>query len=237
MTAKILIKNDGTKYYIKDSSKDYHCKEGLIKSSELKKTKAKSNIGKEFSVFDASFIDDYSKIKRGAQIVSRKEIGLIVSETGINKESKVVDAGGGSGALSCYLAHLCKEVTTYEIREDFFNIVKHNKEFLGLENLKVKNKDVKEINEKNVDLVTLDLPDPWEAIPVVVKALKKGGFLVSYSPTIPQVMDFVNQLPEELMHLKTIEIIEREWEIDGRKVRPKTRQLGHTGFLSFCRKI
>ncbi|MBU0615737.1 MAG: methyltransferase domain-containing protein [Nanoarchaeota archaeon] len=235
--AKILISKE-SKYYVKDPSKDYHSKEGQIKAADMQKDHAVSNIGKDFSVFDSWFIDDYSRIKRGAQIVARKEIGLIISETGINKNSVAVDAGGGSGALSCFLAHICKEVTTYEIREDFFKTVEANKEMLGLKNLTVKNADVtKGIDEKNVDLITLDLPAPWEAIASAHQALKAGGFLINYSPTIPQVMDFVSNLPEDIIHLKTIEIIEREWEVDGRKVRPKTRQLGHTGFLTFCRKI
>ncbi len=109
-----------------------------------------------------------------------------------------------------------------------------------MKNLKVKNKDIyKGIDEKNIDLVTLDLPEPWKALKSVEKALKIGGFLVSYSPTIPQVIDFVNKINEDknFIHIKTIELIQREWEIDGRKVRPKTTQTVHTGFLSFVRRI
>jgi len=90
-----------------------------------------------------------------------------------------------------------------------------------------------------LDLITLDLPDPWNALGTVEKSLKIGGFLVSYSPTIPQVMDFINIInkKERFIHLKTIELIQREWEIDQRKVRPMTTQTVHTGFLSFVRKI
>ena len=63
--------------------------------------------------------------------------------------------------------------------------------------------------------------------------------MVSYSPTIPQVMDFVNESKkrDELVYLKTKEVIEREWEINERKVRPMSQQIGHSGFLSFVRKV
>src|SRR3989338_5458767 len=136
---KILISAEGKSFYLKDISKDFHCQFGLISSKDLKKKDGsiiKTNTGKELKIFTATFIDSYKRIKRGAQIITRKDIGLIVAETGINKHSKVVDAGAGSGALSCFLANLCKEVTTYEIREDFIKLVEKNKEFLNLKNLK-----------------------------------------------------------------------------------------------------
>jgi len=96
-----------------------------------------------------NFIDKYKKIKRGAQILTPKDIGYIITTTGINKKSVVLDAGSGSGALACFLAAIAKKVITYEIREDFIKIVKENKKKLGLKNLKIKQGDVfKEITEK-----------------------------------------------------------------------------------------
>jgi len=243
MIKKILVAREGKTFYIKDTSKDYHCQFGLIKAKDLKKKDGsiiKTNTKKELIIFTPSFIDSYKRIKRAPQIITRKDAAMIIAETGINKDSKVVDAGAGSGALACFLANICKEVVSYDIRDDFINIVKKNKEFLNLKNLKIKKKNVYEgIDEKNIDLITLDLPEPWKAIEPAKKSLKTGGFLVSYSPTIPQVIDFVNSVNKEkgLIHIKTIELIQREWEIDGRKVRPKTTQTVHTGFLSFIRRI
>ena len=68
---------------------------------------------------------------------------------------------------------------------------------------------------------------------------KPGGFLVSYSPTIPQVSDFVAEIKKHghFALIKTIEISEREWEISERKIRPKSTAIGHSGFLTFVRKI
>ncbi len=238
---KVLVsKND--KFLVKDTSKDYHTKHGFFKKEDLKKSNKtiKTNTGKEFSIFDPFFTDLYRKIKRDAQIIPLKDIGLIVAETGINNKSKVVDAGAGSGALCCFLANIAKEVTTYEIREDFIEIVNYNIKFLNLKNIKIKNRNIYDgIEEKNVDLIVLDLPEPWNAIGAAKKALKIGSFLVSYSPTIAQTADFVNAInkDENFVHAKTSEIIERNWEIDERKVRPKSQQIGHSGFVSFARRI
>ena len=241
---KVLITRQGKKFYAKNLDEDLHTQYGFIKSSELNKAKEgsllKSNTNKEFFVFNPYFIDLYRKIKRDAQIIPLKDIGLIIAETGINKQSRVLDAGSGSGALACFLASIAKEVITYEIREDFIEIVKSNIKFLGLKNIKVKNVDIyNKIEDKNIDVIILDLPEPWNALDNCSKALKVGGFLVSYSPSVPQVIDFVNAVRknESFVYLKTFEIIEREWEVEERKVRPKSKGIGHSGFLSFARKV
>lgn len=240
--AKVLM-NKNDKFLIKDVNKDFHTKYGFFRKEDLKAkagSKIISNTKKAFTVFDPYFIDLHKKIKRDAQIIPLKDIGLIVAETGINSNSKIVDAGSGSGALCCFLANIVKEVVTYEIREDFIEIVKKNIDFLKLKNVKIKNKDIYDgVDEKNIDLIVLDLPEPWKAIGSAKKALKAGGFLVSYSPTIPQTADFVNEINKDknFVHVKTSEIIEREWEIDGRKVRPRSQQIGHSGFISFVRRI
>ena len=236
---KILMTKEGKKFYVKDLNKDVHTQFGFVSKKDLKKKKVKTNKGKKMIVLDAEFIDNYSKIKRGAQIIIKKDIGAILTETGVNKDSKVVDAGSGSGALTLYLAHICKNVVTYEIRKDFYDLVKENIKFLGLKNIKIKNQDINEISEKNVDLITLDMPEPWGVLKKVVKSLRSSGFLVSYLPNISQVNLFVEEvyLQSDLVYLKTIELIEREWDINGDIQRPKSQPIGHTGFLSFVRKI
>ena len=243
-TKKILITKEGRKFYVEKTSQDFHSQYGVVKKEFIENAKdgelLKSNTGKDFFIFTASFIDAYRRIKRGAQIVMPKDIGMIITETGINRESRILDAGSGSGSLACFLASIAKEVITYDIREDFIEIVKSNIEFLGLRNIKIKKKDLyAEMEEDEIDVVTLDLPEPWNAIDNCSLALKTGGFIVSYSPSIPQVCDFVAAIRknDNFVYLKTVEIIEREWEIEERKVRPKSRGVGHSGFLSFARKI
>jgi len=139
-----------------------------------------------------------------------------------------------------FLAHHCKEVTAYEIREDFFAILAANKEFMSLSNLTIKNESIYDgISEKNLDLVTLDLPEPWKVVEHSAGALKAGGFLVSYSPSVPQVMDFVSAVKSNssFVYLRTVEVLLREWDVSERKVRPKSSMMGHSGFLVFCRKV
>jgi len=241
---KILVTKQGRKFYAKDLNQDLHTQYGFIRKEELKQAKEgdllKTNTNKEFFIFTPSFIDLYRKIKRDAQIIPLKDIGLIIAETGLNKKSRVLDAGSGSGALACFLASIAKEIVSYEIREDFIEIVKSNIEFLGLKNIKIKNKNIyNEIDDRNIDVIILDVPEPWNALENCSKALKIGGFLVSYSPSVPQVADFVNAVKknENFVYLKTSEVVEREWEVEERKVRPKSKSIGHSGFLSFARKV
>lgn len=241
---RVLITRQGRKFYAKDLEQDFHTQYGFVKKDDLKNAKNGSalltNTNKELFIFEPFFADLYKKIKRDAQIIPLKDIGLIIAETGINKKSKVLDAGSGSGALACFLACIAKEVITYEIREDFIEIVKKNIVFLNLKNIKVKKINIFDnVEEKNIDAVILDVPEPWKAIENCSKALKPGGFLVSYSPSVPQVADFVNALRKHecFVYLKTSEIIEREWEVEERKVRPKSQGIGHSGFISFARKV
>lgn len=230
-------------YFVEDASKDYHTADGVIAKKDLKKKDGsivKTNTGKEFLVFSSDFSDEYRKIRRLPQIIPLKDIGIIIAETGIGKQSKVVDAGTGSGAAACFLAHLVKEVVSYDIKKEHVQIARENVKRLGLKNIKIKNKNIyKEVNEKDADLFVLDVPEPWNAISSADKALKVGGYLVSYSPTIPQVMDFVNTIANnpKFIVTKTIEAIERKWDVYRRKVRPKSSGIGHSGFLTFARKI
>lgn len=237
---RILITDDGRRFYIKDLTQDYHCQFGVVKKEDLKKKTVTTNTGKTLANIPAGFIDNFKKIKRGAQIIPLKDIGVIIAKTGINNKTVVVDSGAGSGALCCNVALRAKQVYSYDIRDDHLAIAQYNQKMLGIKNLTIEKRNIYEgIPIKNVDVITLDVPEPWEAIPACQKVLKSGGFIVSYSPSIPQVADFVNAIRanKRFMHDETIEIHEREWEVDGRKVRPKTRGLGHSGFLSFVRKL
>ena len=48
-----------------------------------------------------------------------KDIGMVIAYTGITKQSKCFDAGTGSGWLAVSLARVAKEVTSYEMRDEF----------------------------------------------------------------------------------------------------------------------
>jgi len=236
MIKKILFRL-GKFYYWTEG--DLHTNSGVVKEEDLKKCKdtVKAHSGKEFLVFDANFIDQLEKIKRGPAVMTKKDIGIILANTGIDKESMVLDAGTGCGVTAAILARFVKKVVTYERNKDFFNLAKKNFEFLDIKNVEQKNADVYEgISEKNLDLIVFDLPEPWNALNNAHKALKSGCFLVAYLPTITQVTDLLHDI-KGFLHDKTIEVLEREWYIEGKKVRPKSQMMGHTGFLVFLRKI
>jgi len=235
---KILIDKKGRKY-LWDKG-DLHTSQGIVKEEDIKKgKKVKSHIKKEFLVYPASFTDELKKIKRGPAIMLPKDVGAIIAYTGINKESVVLDAGAGSGVLSSHLAGIVKKVVSYERNKEFFKIAKKNFDFLNLKNISLKEKDIyKKIDEKNLDLITLDLAEPWKVLKSAGNALKEGGFLVSYLPNVTQVIKLVKEAKKfSFIHERTIELIEREWHIEDLRVRPKSQMIGHTGFLCFFRRF
>lgn len=229
------------KHYV-DIGKDFHTKHGIINKKDLlKKPGSVIHVKKhEFIILDPVFLDHYKRIKRLAQIITLKDIVAIIANTGLTKDSVVLDAGSGSGALACFLGMIAKKVTTYDIDKKSLEVTKGNVESLGLNNIDVKQGNIhddKKIKEKNIDIFVLDLPEPWKAIKTALKVLKIGGFVVVYVPNITQVQTFVKALPEEFLLEKTIEVIEREWVVDAKRSRPRTKDHAHTGFLTFARRL
>lgn len=250
MVWKLIISKNGRHYtYNTDEiKKDFQTDVGVLKKADMIKAKfgrkIKTHIGEEFTVIEPTVKDLLARFKRGPQIVTFKDSAVIAAYTGLRNGMKVVDGGAGSGVLACYLGNVVGptgKVTTYEIREDFAKLAKHNIEICGMEKyVKVKLRDMsKGIDEKNVDLVTIDVPSPWEIVKPALNNLKVGGHMVAYIPTVLQVSDFVAEVikHKELKYMKTIELIERGWKVEGRVARPMTQMLGHTGFLVFVRKI
>ena len=235
MINKIITDPDGDVHYYKRG--DFHSHLGTIKESDIKPGIVKSHLNKDFIVFNSSFIDDIHEIKRGPAIAHYKDIGLIITTTGLGVGSMVVDAGSGCGNTASYFSRIGCNVTSYELKPDFFNLAKSNIENLNLK-VNIKNQDIYSgIDEKDLDLIHLDLLEPWKVIPHAKDSLKSGGFVVCYLPTITQVMEFVKHLDNSFYLWKVSEVLEREWTVDNLKVRPKNQMLGHTVFLVFVRKI
>lgn len=251
------------KYYVEDVNKDYHTEHGVIKKEDLRKqlnndiineknknnkinTKIKKINNKinvnndEYYIIDASFIDTFKKLRKLAQTINVKDIGAIIAETGIGKESIVFDAGTGSAALAIYLARICKTVYSYEINEKHLEQARQNIIFSETKNIIIKNENIEtaKLPEAIADLIVLDLPEPFRAIKNVKRALKLGGFLVTYNPCITQTMQTNEALEKEgFLIIKNFENIQRDWIVKGRKVRPQTEENIHTAFLTIARKI
>jgi len=179
-----------------------------------------------------------SKLKRGPQVVLPKDIGMILAYSGVGKNSVCVDAGTGSGWLAISLANVAKKVTSYEVREEFAEIAQKNAKRAGVENLEIRAKSVLEgIEEKEVDLVTLDLANSDGAVLHAHGALKKGGVLVGYLPHVEQVRRFVEACNKAgFSEVATVESIVREYLVREAGMRPENTGLTHTAYLVFAKK-
>ena len=236
MIKKIIIDEEGNIYYYKQG--DFNTKDGNIKEKDIKNGLVKSNLGRSFIIFDADFIDNFTKIKRGPALMHPKDIGAIITTTGIGVNSKVLDAGTGQGGLASFLSRIGCNVISYEKNKEFYELSKKNIEDLKLRAV-LKNKDIYEgIDEEYLDLVVLDLLEPWKVLEHAYSSLKSGGFFVAYLPTITQVIQLTNDIDKTKFYLwKVSETIERPWHSEGLKVRPENMILGHTAFILFARRI
>ena len=69
-------------------------------------------------------------------------------------------------------------------------------------------------------------------------ALRPGGILVSYLPTIGQVARLREELDGSPFGLaETLEVLQRTWHVEGQSVRPDHRMVAHTGFLTAARLL
>jgi tRNA (adenine57-N1/adenine58-N1)-methyltransferase len=241
----MLLLSKDESYLVEVSEKDLHTKSGVILAKELKRSKygdvVSTHLRKKFTVIKPNIKDLLErKVKRAPQIIMPKDAALILALTGVGPGNNVVDAGCGSGFLAIFLAYHVQpgKVFTYEVNPRFIRVAKNNIKLSGLKNIELKEKDItKGIDEKSVDLVTLDLKRPQDVVPHAYKALVPGGWLVVYSPNIEQVIAVRKIIREyEFCQLKTVENIVREWQFK-RFSRPKTLGLMHTGWLTFARKI
>lgn len=236
---KTVVMNNLEEYYVKEN-KDFHFSGGFVSKEQLEKGGAFTSGKDSLVVFDPSFIDEFYHLKRKAQVITPKDIGPIISYTGINRESKIMDAGAGSGFLACFLGKIAEKVDSFDVEESHIDVAEKNIKTLNLNNVKIEKKSVYEPDQfpKNeYDVFTLDVPEPWRALETASKVLKVGGYLVIYAPNINQIHQTINSLPENFIHEKTIETIEREWSVKEKVLRPVTKDFGHTAFLSFARKI
>lgn len=184
------------------------------------------------------------EMPRGAQVIYPKDIGPILMLADVHPGARILESGIGSGALTTALLRAVGptgHVTGYEIRADFAErAVRNVHGFLGSEvPLDVHVRDVYEgIDERDLDRVVLDLPEPWRAVKHAVEALRPGGILVAYLPTILQV----GRLREELAispfgMVESLEVLQRGWHVEGQSIRPDHRMVAHTGFLTHARLL
>ncbi len=181
------------------------------------------------------------KLKRGPQVITRKDASIITGETGLKADWNCLDLGGGSGFLSLFIANLLTsgKITTYEISPENSGIIKENAKRLGFTNIKIVNKPAEKFTGRNFDLITVDMKGAEDVVAKCYKALKANGWLVIYSPHVEQQISCRKEMEKAgFAGIRMIENVQREWKVDVRGfTHPIHSQLVHTGFITFARKI
>ncbi len=248
----LLIDARDRRYLITLSTgKEFHSHQGSLRHNELigapEGTTVRTSNGATLLAFRPTLADYILKMRRGAQVVYPKDVGLILVYADVRPGAFVVEAGTGSGSLTLALAAAVGEqgrVISYEIRQDHLDRAVENisdwYEAAGgkPENVEMRLGDVFEgLPETGVDRVILDLPEPWRAVGTTTACLAPGGILCCYLPTVPQVQQTVEAMRAHGFALiNTFEGLVRTWNVEGQSVRPDHRMVAHTGFIVVGRK-
>jgi tRNA (adenine57-N1/adenine58-N1)-methyltransferase catalytic subunit len=225
----------------------FHFHRGIVQHDDILELSDGATIkstGEEtLTVLRPTYADYVLKMPRGAQVIYPKDVAAILVQGDIYPEARVLEAGVGSGAVTMALLRAvgpAGQVTAYELREEFATRARANvEEFMGkVENLEIRMGSIYEpIEPMEVDRAVLDLSEPWRALPQIQSALRPGGILVCFLPTILQVHTLTTSLRQETRWTSvwTQETLMRTWHIEGQSVRPDHRMVAHTGFLTLAR--
>ncbi|MGP3957750.1 tRNA (adenine-N1)-methyltransferase [Nonomuraea sp. 3N208] len=237
----ITLKQDGV----------FHTHKGAIPHSDLigqpEGSVVRSSGGTAYLAF-RHLLQDYTlAMPRGAAVIYPKDASMIVGMADIFPGARVIEAGVGSGALTCFLLRAVGpdgHVTSYERREEFADVARKNVEkFFGGpmdDNWRLVVGDlVHSIDEVDVDRVILDMLAPWECVDAAAKALTPGGVICCYVATTTQMSKTVEAIRDHgcFTEPHAWETLIRDWHVEGLAVRPDHRMIGHTGFLVTARRM
>jgi tRNA (adenine57-N1/adenine58-N1)-methyltransferase catalytic subunit len=211
---------------------------------------ATSSLGGEYLVLRPLLHEFAVSMPRGAAVVYPKDAAQIVAMADVFPGAHVVEAGVGSGALTCFLLRAVGptgRVSSYERREEFAQVARRNvTQFFGGEHpawrltvgdlageLRAAPADAR------VDRVVLDMLAPWECVDAVADALAPGGTVCGYVATTTQLSRFVETVRAHggFTEPQAWESLVRDWHVEGLAVRPGHRMSGHTGFLVTARRM
>jgi tRNA (adenine57-N1/adenine58-N1)-methyltransferase len=193
-----------------------------------------------------TFAEQVTGRQRQAQPIYPKDLGAVVIGADLYPGARVVEAGTGTGALTLAALRAVGPdgvVVSYELREEFLEAAKRGiLESAGElpNNLRLRLGDAYEgFEEREVDRVLLDLPEPWRAVAATKAALRPGGIVFAHCPNVSQVQRFFDCLREVqgFGMLEAFELLQRGWTVRGRSMRPSHRMVAHTGFLCFARRL
>jgi len=204
----------------------------------------RTSLGMRMTVVRPTLAEYVLKMPRGAQVIYPKDLGPILVLADVFPGARVLESGVGSGALTTALLRAVGatgHVLGYEIRDDFADRAQRNVDgFLGPgQPLTVEVRDVYDgVDASDLDRVLLDLPEPWRVVKHAEAALRPGGILVAYLPTIGQVARLREELTVSAFGMaETVEVLQRSWHVEGQSVRPDHRMVAHTGFLTSARLL
>ena len=205
----------------------------------------KSTNGDPFLVLRPLLVDYVMSMPRGAQVIYPKDAAQIVHEGDIFPGARVLEAGAGSGAMTCSLLRAVGpdgRVVSHELRDDHAEHARRNVEtFFGElpANWELVIADVVDYAGPEVDRVVLDMLAPWEVLAHVADALVPGGVLIVYVATVTQLSRTVEAMREQQCWTepRTWETMQRGWHVVGLAVRPQQSMRGHTAFLISARKL
>jgi tRNA (adenine57-N1/adenine58-N1)-methyltransferase catalytic subunit len=241
-----------------EAGKSFHTNRGGISHDDIigrdEGFTLTSTSGGEYLVFRPLLSEFVVSMPRGAAVVYPKDAAQIVAMADIFPGARVVEAGAGSGALSCSLLRAVGptgHVSSFERREEFADIARRNvAQFFGApegENHPAWTLTVGDLVESlpsaerpgSVDRVVLDMLAPWECVDVVADVLAPGGIVVSYVATTTQLGRIVETLRAhgEFTEPQPWETLVRDWHVEGLAVRPGHKMNGHTGFLVTARRM
>ena len=244
----LLVDSKGRRYLVTLSAgAEFHTHAGPVAHDSIiggeEGRVVRSARGSRYTVFRPTLSDVVLEMPRGAQVIYPKDLGPLLLLADVFPGARILESGLGSGALSMALLRAGAEITGYELRPDFAERARSNvADFLGaaaLEHYHVEVRDVYEgIDAAGLDRVVLDLPEPWRVVAHAEAALRPGGILVAYLPTIVQVATLRETLVRSAFGMAaTLEVLQRGWHAEGPSVRPDHRMVAHTGFLTSARLL
>src|SRR4051794_15161345 len=207
-----------------------------------------SSAGGEYLVFRPLLSEFVVSMPRGAAVVYPKDAAQIVAMADIFPGAHVVEAGVGSGALTCYLLRAVGpggRVSSYERRQEFADVATQNVDqfFDGRHpawDLRVGDLvDTLAEDPGSVDRVILDMLAPWECVDRVAEVLAPGGLFCAYVATTTQLGRTVETLRAHtgFTEPQPWESLVRDWHVEGLAIRPGHKMIGHTGFLVTARRM
>jgi tRNA (adenine57-N1/adenine58-N1)-methyltransferase len=210
--------------------------------------------GTPYVVFRPLLADYTLAMKRGAAVVYPKDAAQIVAFADVFPGARVLEAGAGSGALSCWLLRAVGEsgtVTSFERRPEFAEVARRNVEqfFGGLPAAwqlvngefggAAAADDLDPMAPADCDRIILDMLAPWDCVQAAAEALVPGGLICCYVATTTQLSRTVEALRGQGGFDEPVawESLVRGWHVEGLAVRPEHRMVGHTGFLVTARRF